>query len=55
MAEFVQQNIEDMLPELEYMERVQLFTAKETKYICKYYEISRIVAHACSTAGTRED
>ncbi len=30
MAEFVQQSIEEMLPELEQMERVGLFTAKET-------------------------
>ena len=28
MAEFVQQNIEDMLPELEQMARVHLFTGK---------------------------
>ena len=33
MAEFVQQNIEEMLPELEQMERVGLFTSAETRYL----------------------
>ena len=31
MAEYVQQNVEEMLPELEQMERVQLFSAKEVR------------------------
>ena len=31
MAEFVQQHIEDMLPELEQMERVGLFSRAETR------------------------
>ena len=31
MAEFVQQNIEEMLPELEQMERVDLMKPSETK------------------------
>ncbi|XP_021369780.1 U3 small nucleolar RNA-associated protein 6 homolog, partial [Mizuhopecten yessoensis] len=35
MAEFVQQNIEGMIPELEQMERVGLFTAAESRQILK--------------------
>lgn len=35
MAEFVQQNTEEMLPELEQMERVQLFRAEETRIMLK--------------------
>ncbi|KAK3091362.1 hypothetical protein FSP39_019251 [Pinctada imbricata] len=35
MAEFVQQSIEEMLPELEQMARVGLFTSKETRQILK--------------------
>ncbi|XP_069125423.1 U3 small nucleolar RNA-associated protein 6 homolog [Argopecten irradians] len=35
MAEFVQQNIEGMIPELEQMERVGLFTGDETRQILK--------------------
>ncbi|XP_071107937.1 U3 small nucleolar RNA-associated protein 6 homolog [Haliotis cracherodii] len=35
MAEFVQQSIEEMLPELEQMERVKLFTKAETRQILK--------------------
>ncbi|KAK6169354.1 hypothetical protein SNE40_020425 [Patella caerulea] len=35
MAEYVQQNIEDMLPELEQLERVGLFTKDETRQILK--------------------
>ncbi|KAK7498483.1 hypothetical protein BaRGS_00010143 [Batillaria attramentaria] len=35
MAEFVNQSIEDMLPELEQMERVRLFTTEETRQILK--------------------
>ena len=31
MAEFVQQSIEEMLPELEQMERVGLFSCAETR------------------------
>ncbi len=31
MAEFVQKVIEEMIPELEQMERVGLFTGKETR------------------------
>ena len=31
MAEFVQQSIEEMLPELEQMERVGLFSTGETR------------------------
>ena len=31
MAEFVQQSVEEMLPELEQMERVKLFSAKEVR------------------------
>ena len=37
MAEFVQRNIEDMIPELEQMERIGLFDSKETKYVNLYY------------------
>jgi hypothetical protein len=33
MSEFVQQSVEEMLPELEQMQRLGLFTAEETKYI----------------------
>ena len=32
MAEFVQQSVEEMLPELEQMSRVGLFTDEETRY-----------------------
>nr|XP_034317522.1 U3 small nucleolar RNA-associated protein 6 homolog [Crassostrea gigas] len=35
MAEFVQQSIEEMLPELEQMERIELFTKAETNQILK--------------------
>ncbi|XP_013395525.1 U3 small nucleolar RNA-associated protein 6 homolog [Lingula anatina] len=35
MAEFVQQSIEEMLPELEQMERVKLFSKAEAKLILK--------------------
>ncbi|XP_061191995.1 U3 small nucleolar RNA-associated protein 6 homolog [Saccostrea echinata] len=35
MAEFVQQSIEEMLPELEQMERIGLFTKEETNQILK--------------------
>lgn len=35
MAEYVQQSVEEMLPELEQMERVGLFTAVETRKILK--------------------
>ncbi|CAH1793560.1 unnamed protein product [Owenia fusiformis] len=35
MAEFVQQRIEEMLPELEQMERVKLFTKEEARSILK--------------------
>lgn len=31
MAEFVELRLEEMLPELEQMQRVQLFTAEEIK------------------------
>ena len=31
MAEFVQQSIEEMLPELEQMQRVGLFSAREAR------------------------
>lgn len=33
MAEFVEQNLEEMIPELEQMQRVGLFTPAETRYI----------------------
>ena len=33
MAEFVQQSVEEMLPELEQMERVKLFSAKEVRWV----------------------
>ena len=36
MAEFVQQSLEDMLPELEQMQRIRLFTAFETRYGRKF-------------------
>ncbi|XP_064604672.1 U3 small nucleolar RNA-associated protein 6 homolog [Liolophura sinensis] len=35
MAEFVQQSIEEMLPELQQMERVGLFTKEETRQILR--------------------
>ena len=33
MAEYVFQNVEGMLPELEEMERLELFTKDEIKYV----------------------
>ena len=33
MAEFVELRLEEMLPELEQMQRVQLFTEQEIKYV----------------------
>ena len=33
MAEFVQQNVEEMLPEVEQMEKVGLFSARETRFL----------------------
>ena len=50
MAEFVQQNIEDMLPELEFMERVQLFTGKEVKYVSVFCLKYCIIAQSCLPA-----
>lgn len=35
MAEFVQQRLEDLLPELEQLERVQLFTKEEVRAVIK--------------------
>lgn len=55
MAEYVQQRIEWMLPELEQMERVGLFTAKEIKYApnifsytqCQWAQIYIIYENTC--------
>ena len=33
MAEVVQHRIEEMLPELEQMKRIELFTDKETRFV----------------------
>ena len=52
MAEIVQQRIEEMLPELEQMKRIELFTEKETRSVndilspnltaCTTYELYNI-------------
>ena len=47
MAEFVQQSVEEMLPELEQMARVGLFTQSETRYIDQIYTA---VTRQCCTA-----
>ena len=33
MAEYVESNLESMVPELEQLQRVQLFTKEEVKYV----------------------
>jgi hypothetical protein len=45
MAEYVQQSVEEMLPELVQMERVGLFTAVETRWNIKHTIIYSIQIH----------
>lgn len=36
MAEFVEKRCEDMIPELEQMEKIKLFDKNEIRYVIKY-------------------
>lgn len=54
MAEFVELKLEEMLPELEQMQRVQLFTEEEIRYVfqqkisTEYYLLTLCCSFACT-------